>query len=152
MDFFYMRFLISWTCWLLFADKARWREIIPVSIFASFLGLITDQIVEWHIPYWEYYGNEPKIIINLMDDLGIYIVTTYLFIQWLPKEHSFFCMFSYWFVWTALAIGIEYVHVITGHMAHYHGWTFWHSYVTNWILFGIYYQYHKILQLEKLSK
>ena len=152
MDFFYARFVIAWACWLLFADKARWKEMIPVCVFASFLSLITDQIVEWYIPYWEYYGSEPKILRKLMDISDVYIIVTYLFIQWLPEKQSLFNICFYWFGWTALAITIEYIHVITGHMAHYHGWTFWHSYVSDWILFWMFYQYHKVFQLEKLAK
>jgi hypothetical protein len=152
MDFFYMRFLISWTCWLFFSDKARWKEMVPVCAFALCLSLISDQIVDWYVIYWEYYGNEPKIIRKLLDDFDVYIIVTYLFIQWLPEKRSFFKMFSYWFAWTALAISIEYIHVKTGHMAHYNGWTFWHSYISDWILFWLFYQYHKILQLEKLAK
>ncbi len=152
MDFFYARFLIAWTCWLLFADKTRWKEMLPVCIFGSFLGLITDQFTDWYIPYWEYYGSEPKIIRNLMDDFDVYVVVIYLFIQWLPKKRLFSNLFFYWFAWTAFAITIEYSHVKTGHMTHYHGWTFWHSYLSDWILFWIFYQFHKGLQLDKLSK
>jgi hypothetical protein len=152
MDFFYARFIISWSCWLIFADKARWKEIFPVCIFASFLSLISDEIVYSYIPYWEYYGNEPNIVRNLMDDFGVYMVVTYLFIQWLPQKQTFFRMFSYCFAWTALAITIEYVHVITGHMAHYHGWSFWHSYVSDWILFLTFYEYHKVFHFERLSR
>jgi hypothetical protein len=152
MTFFYARFVIVWACWLLFADKKRWKEIVPVCIFASFLSLITDQIVYFYITYWEYYGIEPTIIRSLMDDFGVYIVVTYLFIQCLPQKQTFFRMFSYWFAWTALAITIEYVHLITGHMAHYNGWSLWHSYISDWILYLIFYQYHKIFQLENLSK
>lgn len=152
MDFFYARLAITWACWLLFSDKSRWKELFPVCIFASFLSLISDEIVHFYIPYWEYYDNEPTIVRNLMDEFGIYLVITYLFIQWLPKQKTFFRMFSYWFAWTALAITIEYAHVITGHMAHYHGWSYWHSYVADWILFGLFYQYHKVFRLEKLSK
>lgn len=152
MDFFYARFVIAWTCWLLFADKSRWKEILPVCFFASCLSLITDQIVDWYISYWEYYGSNPKIVRNLMDDFDVYIVVTYLFIQWLPNKQSFFSMFSYWFAWTALTITIEYIHVVTGHMAYYHGWSFLNSYICDWILFWIFYQYHKIFKFEKLSK
>ncbi|MCC5468573.1 CBO0543 family protein [Pelosinus baikalensis] len=152
MDFFYTRFLISWACWLIFADRSRWKEMVPVCAFALCLSLISDQIVEWYVIYWEYYGNEPKIIRELMDDFDVYIIVTYLFIQWLPKKQSYFIMFYYWFAWTALAITIEYIHVKTGHMAHYNGWTFWHSYISDWILFWLFYQYHKFFQLEKLSK
>lgn len=152
MSFFYARFFIIWACWLLFADKSRWKEIVPVCVFASSLGLIADQIVDSYIPYWEYYGSEPEIVINLIDEFEVNPIATYLFIQWLPQKQTFFRMFSYWFAWTAFAITIEHIHVITGHMAHYHGWTLWHSYISDWILFGIFHQYHKILQLDKLSK
>jgi len=87
-----------------------------------------------------------------MDDFDVYIIVTYLFIQWLPQRQSFFNMFFYWFAWTTMSITIEHIHVITGHMAHYNSWTIWHSYIADWILFAIFYQYHKILELEKLSK
>jgi len=152
MTFFYANFVIYWTCWLLFADKTRWRELFPVCIFASFLGLVSDQIVHLYKAYWEYYGSESIIIIDLLDDFGAYVVVTYLFIQWLPQKRTFFRMFSYWFAWTSLAITIEYVHIVTGHMAHYHGWSYLHSYVSDWILFLIFYQYHKVFQFEKLLK
>lgn len=152
MDFFYMRFLISWTCWLFFADKTRWREIIPVSIFASFLGLISDHFMNLHITYWEYYGSHPKIIMVLLDDFEIYFVVTYLFIQWIPQKQSFANMFFYWFAWTGLSIAIEYLHIITGHMTLYHGWTLWYSYISDWILFWILYEYHKVFHFKKLSR
>ena len=152
MDFFYMRFLISWTCWLLFADKTRWREIIPVSIFASFLGLISDHFMNLHITYWEYYGSHPKIIMVLLDDFEVYAVVTYFFIQCLPQKRPLFHIFTYIFPWTLFAILLEYVHIITGHMAHHYGWTLWHSYVADWILFFIFYEYHKVFHFEKLSK
>jgi hypothetical protein len=152
MTFFYARSLVVWTCWLLFADKLRWREIFPVCFFASCLSLVADQLVDWCIPYWQYYGSEPKIALNLLDAFDIYIVVTYLFIQWLPQRQTFFRMFSYWFAWTSFAIAIEYFHMITGHMAHYHGWSYLHSYIADWILFYIFYLYHKIFHFEKLSK
>ncbi|EIW18589.1 hypothetical protein FA11_3410 [Pelosinus fermentans A11] len=152
MDFFYMRFLVSWTCWLIFADKARWREIAPVSIFASLLGVISDHFTNFHITYWEYYGNHPKIIMVLLDDFEIYAVVTYLYIQWLPKRQRLLDLFTYIFPWTLFAVLIEYIHINTGHMAHHHGWTFWYSYVADWILFLLFYMYHKIFHFEKLSR
>jgi hypothetical protein len=152
MDFFYTRCLVSWTCWLFFADKARWREIIPVSIFASFLGLISDHFMTFHTTYWEYYGNHPKIIMVLLDDFEVYFVVTYLFIQWLPQNQSLSNMFTYIFTWTLFAIAIEYFHIFTGHMALHYGWTLWRSYVADWILFWIFYEYYKVFHFEKLSK
>jgi hypothetical protein len=87
-----------------------------------------------------------------MDVFDVYIVVTYLFIQWLPRKQSFFRMFSYWFAWTGFAIIIEFFQIKAGHMAHYHGWSLLYSYVFNWVLLRIFYQYHKILRLDKLSK
>jgi len=85
MTFFYARFLIAWACWLFFADKSRWKELVPVCVFASSLSLITDQVVDY-IPYWKYYGSEPEIVITLIDEFDINPIATYLFIQWLPQK------------------------------------------------------------------
>lgn len=149
--FFIIWFLLSWSIWLIFADKKRWREIIPVCIFADFLGSLADIIVEYY-KYWEYLGNVfHPLILDISDELGIYPVVTYLFIQWFPKTQSFWRIFFYWFAWTGLAIIIEYIHLITGHMEHSSGWTLWHSYVADWILFFLFYQFHKMFDLRKLS-
>lgn len=152
MTFFSARFIIAWLCWLVFANKSRWKEILPVCFFASLLSLIADQIIDWHIPYWEYYGSEPKIVRYLMNDFDFTIVVTYLFIQWLPRKKSLRTMFAYWFAWVALAIIIEYIHIATGHMAHHHGWSLLHSYVIDWLLFWIFYKYYSVFQFDKLVK
>lgn len=147
-----VRFILAWSIWLIFADKRRWKEIIPVCIFASFLGVVSDILVE-HYPYWEYLDDSVHpLVLELGDEFEIFPTVTYLFIQWLPKQPSLWNMFFYWFLWTSLAILIEHVHLITGHMEHSFGWTLWHSYIADWILFWLFYQYHKVLDLKKLSR
>jgi hypothetical protein len=149
--FFYIRFILCWTIWYLFADKKRWRELFPVSIFAGYLGLITDVIVEDRIKLWEYRkGN--ILFAEISDDMGIYLVVTYLFIQWLPHHKTILTMLFYWFIWAALAIGIEWIHIYTGHMALHKGWNLGYSYLTDWFLFWLFYQFHKVFRLTQLSK
>jgi hypothetical protein len=149
--FFIARIIIAWSLWFLLADKRRWKEIFPVCILASFLGQITDEIVHY-FPYWEYYGPDlHPLIVNMADDIDVYPVVTYFFIQILPKNHQLWTMLLYWFAWSGLAITIEYVHIATGHMTHLNGWTYWHSYISDWFLFWIFYQFHKKFELSRLS-
>jgi hypothetical protein len=149
MYFWYIRFAIEWSIWLIFADKKRWRELFSVSFFASLIAETTDVITHYQ-PLW-MYDNNNSFIPFLCNDFGIYIVVTYLFIQWLPKHQTIWRMFWYWFVWTAITIIVEFIHVETKHMV-YHGWHIWMSYVADWILFLIFYLFHKIFHLEKLSQ
>ncbi len=148
MYFWYILFAIEWLIWLIFADKVRWRELLPVSFFASLLGATTD-VITHHIPLWTYDNNN-SFIPHLLNDWGIYIVVTYLFIQWLPQRRTFRSIFWYWFVWTAMVIIIEFIYIETGHMHYHNGWSLWKSYCADWILFSILYQFHKIFHLEKL--
>jgi len=60
-------------------------------------------------------------------------------------------MFAYWFLWTAFAIGIEYVFLVTGHIKYYRGWSLWHSYAADWLLHWIFYMAHRIFKLERLT-
>lgn len=149
--FFIARCIIIWIIWLIFADKRRWKEILPVCILASFLGVVADIIVDEY-PYWDYMDNDiHPLYLELGDEFEIFPLVTYLFIQWLPKKETLWSMFSYWFLWTGLAIIIEYIHLITGHMDHSYGWTIVHSYIADWILLWLFYKFHKILELKKLS-
>jgi len=148
VSFFIIRFVIVWTFWVFFADKKRWREIAPACVFAGYMAGIADGIVE-HYKLWAFIP--VSIIPDLLDNIGIYPVVTYFFIQWLPKQCTLGRMFSYWFVWTTLTIGIELLHLKTGHMEHYMWWSIYHSYTADWILLWMIYQFHKIFRLEKLN-
>jgi len=144
--FWLIRFILEWSVWLVFADKKRWREIFPVCILACMLAWITDASTH-HYKLWEY---DMGFISELSNSFGIYIVVTYLFIQWLPDRRFFMRMLAYWFIWTTVAISIEYIHLKTGHMTHHQWWTLWHSYIADWVIFWLFYQYHKVFQLAKL--
>jgi hypothetical protein len=147
-SFYIEWFILAWAVWLLFADKTRWREILSVCIFAKCLALATDVLV-FYYPLWEYVGS--PLLIHLADDLGIYPVVTYLFIQWLPGSRTVNNMLRYWLEWTTIAVAIELVYVSSGHMRYHRWWTIWHSYVADWFLYWLFYKYHAVLKLERLS-
>jgi hypothetical protein len=146
--FYVVWFILVWIIWLLVGDKSRWREILPVCIFAKCLALATDVLVSYY-PLWEYAGS--PFLIHLADDLGIYPVVTYLFIQWLPNNRSEKNMFRYWLVWTTVALAIELFYVNSGYMRYHQWWTTWHSYAADWLLYWLFFEFHKILRLERLS-
>jgi hypothetical protein len=146
--FYVLWFAISWIAWLAFADRSRWREILPVCILAQALALATDILVRYY-PLWEYIGS--PAMIHLADDLGIYPVVTYLFIQHLPKGHASKDMLLYWLAWTTVAIIIETIYVHTGHMRYHQWWNTWYSYAADWLLYWLFYKFHSVLRLERLS-
>lgn len=148
--FFIVRAIIVWTVWYLFADKKRWREIVPVSLFASFLGQLTDSIMVYY-KLWEYYSELHPLVTIILDEFEIYPVVTYLFIQWLPKNKKCMPMFWYWFKWAGVAISIEWIHVWAGYMGYHQWWNIGCSYTADYILFWAFYKFHEKLQLKRLS-
>lgn len=146
--FYITWFTFAWIMWLALADKKRWREILPVCIFAKTLALATD-VLMFYYPLWEYKG--PPALIHLADDLGIYPVVTYLFIQCLLDRRTVMAMMRYWLIWTTIAVTIELIYVHFGYMRYHLWWNTWHSYAADWFLYWLFYKFHQILHLEKLS-
>jgi hypothetical protein len=138
-----------WAVWLRFADKSRWREMLPVCILANALALSTDVLV-FYYPLWEYVG--PPALIHLADDLAIYPTVTYLFIQWLPSGRTAGRMIGYWLVWTSAAVTIELIYVHSGHMRYHLWWSTWHSYAADWFLYWLFYKFHAVFKLERLAQ
>lgn len=151
--FFIIRDFIFWLIWVLFADKKRWRELFVVAIFAALLGTLTDHLMH-HYKLWHYSTEENigKVLVEAIDDFGIYTVTAYLFIQMLPNQHTFWNMLRYLFIWSSITITIEWVHVVTGHMRHLKWWTYLYSFIADWFLFWIFYKFHQVFELKKLSQ
>lgn len=147
--FYIMVFLASWVLWLLFADKSRWRELFPVSLFASLLGALTDCVMH-HYKLWDY-PHQNSLLPELLDDFGVYMVVTYLFIQWLPKKKTFRNLFGYWVLWTGFTVGTEWMHVATNHMVYFKWWSIGCSFIADWILFVIFYMYHQIFRFQRLN-
>ncbi|MBU2702682.1 hypothetical protein Ga0466249_003817 [Sporomusaceae bacterium BoRhaA] len=148
--FFTNSFILSWTIWILLADKSRWREIFPVCFLASYFALITDILVEFY-PLWGYTGNESPLWIQFSNALGIFIVAIYLLIQWLPRKKTFLKLFTYLFAWTSFAVLVEQIHLATGHMYYRQWWSIWYSYLADWLLFWTFYKFHEVFRLERLK-
>jgi len=150
MDFYYLRSIIVWGCWLIFADKKRWRELFTVGFFATFLDGFAD-ILSFHYPLWKYQPSN-SVIPDLFDNLGVYVVVPYLFIQWLPQSSTLPKLLLYWVAWTSVAIVIEWIHVYTGYMTYGRLWNMGYSYIVDWIIYWLIYQFHKHFHLKKLSR
>jgi hypothetical protein len=157
--FFVYRLIIFWLIWFLFADKKRWRELFSVAIFAALLGQLSDNAFMDFYKLWDY--QEPhgsmgkkleKFFEHVLNDVSVYVVVVYLFIQWLPKKQSFWNLFKYWFIWTAIAFVVEWIHIKTGHMSYYHWWDIGYSYLSDWVLFSLFYMFHKVFRLKLLSE
>ena len=147
--FFIIRFIIVWIIWFIFADKKRWKELFPVAVFAGLLGSTTDNLMIYY-KLWGYMdAGLPTPILKMMDDWGIYLVVTYLFIQWLPKKKTFKNMILYWFIWTSTAVIVEVIHLETGHMEYQNFWNLGYSYISDWILFWIFYKLHGVITYKK---
>lgn len=151
MMFWAIRFVLFWIIWLVFANKKRWREILPVCFFTAFLGSTSDNLTH-HFHLWEYDKSELNLVADLTNNWSVYVVTLYLLIQWLPKRQTFWPISRYLFLWTGFAFIVEWIHISTGHMNYPTWWNIWWSYLADWILFGLIYQYYKIFQFERLSQ
>lgn len=139
--FWSIRFVIFWLLWLMFADKTRWREMLPVCILASLLGSLTDALIHYY-PLWCY---DSTLWSEWSDDLSVYPVVVYLFIQWMPRKQQPITMLTYWLCWTLFAITVELIHLVTGHMSYPTGeWSLLHSYLADWFLFWLFYRFHKL--------
>lgn len=154
--FFIVRFIVFWAVWLLVADKKRWKELFPVAFFAALLGQFSDQAFMKFYKLWEYHephdtGPIYSFFLEVLNDLSVYMVVTYLFIQWLPNNRTAWNMFRYWFSWTVFAIMVELIHIKTGHMTYHQWWNLGYSYLADWILFWVFYQFHKRFKLHLLG-
>lgn len=148
--FWIVSFALSWLFGFLFADKKRWREILPVAIFASWLSFIVEAWMHYVFKLWSYSGN--PIFPLFGNAFGIYIVVPYFFIQWLPQERTIGRMVFYFFLWTGFAILFEFFHWRLLRIEYHLWWNMGCSYISDWLLFGILYNYYVMTNLKKLSK
>lgn len=144
MTFSIIQFIISWGCFILFADKKKFYLIVPTCYTAMYLACTTDMMT-FVYPLWEYPA-ATKIQVffrHILHDTAIYPVVTYLFLQTLPKKQSVFSIARHMFYWSILAISIEVIAIKTGNMNHHLWWNFGFSYLADWILFVIFYFHHR---------
>lgn len=145
--FWGIRFLIDISIGLPLLDRSRWREILPVAIFASWLSYIVESIMTFGIQLWSYAGHPLAGL--TANGFGIYIIVTYLFIQWLPKQQTPLALFQYFFYWTAFAISYEWVHLYFEQIRYHRWWDLGYSYLADWLLFWIFYKYYHLFHFKK---
>ncbi|MBB6214766.1 hypothetical protein HNQ80_000851 [Anaerosolibacter carboniphilus] len=144
MTFSIILFIISWLCFFIFADKKKLKGFLSTCYLALILGLTTDLLIH-HYPLWNYPSSSESHCINrhLADDFGVYFVTTYLFLQTLPKDETRLSIARHIFFWSILAISIEFIAIKTHAMKYGLWWNMRYSYIADWILFLIFYIHHK---------
>lgn len=144
--FWLTSFVLSWLFWFFFAAKKRWREILPVSIFASWLSFGVEALIQYLYNLWSYSG--PVLFPLFGNAFGIYLVVPYFFIQWLPVERTISKLVFYFFLWTGFAI----IHWYLGKIEYHLWWNMMYSYLSDWLLFWIFYNYYVVMNLKKLSE
>lgn len=147
--FYILFFLFVWGIWLILADRARWRELFPVSILAAACGSIVDTVAT-HYGLWHYNGHLVYAT-RVLDNLGIYVVTPYLFIQYFPKKKTAGRITFYWLVWLLIAGLIEWIHLAAGLMIHGEDWNMPISLIMDGALLALFYGYYRLFQLERLA-
>lgn len=132
-------FLVSWTAFFLFADRSRWRSLLPACMLASLMSLTSDVLVT-HYPIWSYYDlshHKIPVWLKLLDDFGIYPVTTYLFLQNYPLAASRLKRVRYFIYWTSFTITLELLFCLMDWMVHSQSWSLPLSYAADWMIFFV---------------
>lgn len=146
--FWYIEFISFWIAWYLFANKTRWREIFPVCMLASWASLLTEAVINHHFKLWAYAGS--TLLSLFANGLGTYMVTTYLFIQWLPEKKTTAGITIYILSWSIFSILLEYLHLSLGYMQHLDWWNLGYSYVSDFFLFLIFFMYYELFHFKRL--
>jgi len=136
-------FFICWLAFLFFSNKKKF----PLYVFTCYVGIILSLIANLMMfvyPLWEYPGTKiEQFFINLLNGFGIYFVVIYFFLQSLPKEENFLSITRHIFYWSIFVILIELLYLTTGFIEYGLWWNLGFSYVTDCILFIMFYIHHK---------
>jgi hypothetical protein len=121
---------LSWIIFILYADKRRLFLFLPTCYLAMILGFLTDLLMEIY-PLWEYpvSAKWQSFFVDFLDELGVYFVVTYLFLQTLPKQSTFPTISMHIFLWTIPAVTLELIALRIGAMKHHMWWNIYISYI-----------------------
>ncbi|ARU59779.1 hypothetical protein CBW65_00975 [Tumebacillus avium] len=147
-------FLVAWAAFFLFADRSRWRRFLPACTLAMVMSLTTDVLVT-HVPIWRYYDlshQQLAFYLKLLDDFGIYPVTTYLFLQLFPHASSRFKQVRYFFYWTTYAITLELLFSKMGWMVYSAHWSLSFSYLADWLIYFILLRFFLLFEQKSGSR
>lgn len=126
-----------------FADKDRFRAMFPICISAVFLRFLDHYIlIDW-FKLWVMHGQGWRTIwVPMFANLTIWPIAAYLYIQYLPKDKSFFRLFlhtiPYVVVMASYLRTLMYFQVFDMQK----GWTIWHTagniFFYFYIMYGVY--------------
>lgn len=145
MAFSITLFVISWICFAIFADKSKFHLFYPTCLLAIYLSCAVDFFATEHYILWDYpQGTKIQTYFyHLLQQLGVYPVVTYLYLQNLPKQDKNGALILHIFYWSILAFCIEWLAINSGYMKHVKWWSLGCSYIADWILYYIFYRHHK---------
>lgn len=107
MAFSITLFLISWSCFIIFSDKRRLHYFYPTCLLAIYMSCAVDFFATEHYILWDYpQGTKVQTnFYHLLQQLGVYPVVTYLYLQTLPKNnHRKWRVVRHIFYWSILAL------------------------------------------------
>lgn len=143
---FLILFALSWSAFAVFADTSRWRQFLPAAMLAMLMSFSSD-VMMYSYPLWVYHdgtGLLSIVYVHLLDDWGIYPVTTYLFLQYFPAQKSLRSKMIYFVAWTTGVILLEALFCQMGWMKHQMWWSLLCSYIADWVIFYTLLSFHRL--------
>lgn len=139
-------FGLSWAGFYLFADFKRIPELYPTGLLSSWLGIFTDLImVKYNL--WQYHSKFfGSLEVPLLLDWSVYPVVAILYIQFFPEKKPLSKKLLYTLIWVICSIIMEWIFMQRGEMIHRKWWTLGHSFVADWIIYGILYSMYRFLK------
>ncbi|MFB5188881.1 cupin domain-containing protein [Alicyclobacillus fastidiosus] len=127
-------FLGAWVCLLLFGDRKQFRRVFPSVAVGVIMSLASDIITNQY-PFWKYHDNEflPPVVVQLLDDFGIYPCIAYLFVQHIPTSAKKWIIYTA--CWVAGGMGVEWVMAYQGYLTYGLGWNLGWSFAADCAIF-----------------
>jgi hypothetical protein len=144
MSFAIVLCILSVLLFLIFGDKKKLPVFTHTSLVASLIATMTDLLM---IPYplWNYPSQTSWNLFykQMIHTFTVYPVVVYLFLQTLPRKQTFITVARHIFYWTIPCILLEWISLKIKYIEHGLWWNLGYSYLADWILFSLFYIYHK---------
>lgn len=136
-------FIISWSAFLLFANKKKFPLFVLTGYVCIIFAMITD-LMMFVYPLWHYPGTKTELFYTqLLNGFGLYFVVGYFFLQSIPKTQTVLSVIRHIFYWSIFVIILELFYIYVGFIKYGLWWNIGFSYIADWILFVIFYTHHK---------
>ncbi len=135
--------ILLWLFFLLKGNKMIFFKLLPTCYIAALLNIATDLLVTYY-PLWKHpdLSIGEIMIRHTIMAFGIYFMTTYLFLQWLPTKRTFLSMVKYISYWVIYSLIIEVIFLSWGEIQHGLWWNLWYSILSDFLLFSLFFFHH----------